>query len=429
MTHSIFALSSGAPPAAIAIVRISGPHAADAVRALAGRLPRPRQASLARLCDPADGAVLDQALVLWFPGPATATGEDLVELHLHGGRAVVARVLQVLGGLEGLMPAEPGAFTRRAFENGRMDLAEAEGLSDLLFAETELQRMSAMAMAEGGLSARVRAWQEQLLGISARVEALLDFSDEDDVDEDMGVAATLSAEIAALSAEIETFLNRPSAERLRDGIRVALAGPPNAGKSTLLNALAGREAAIVSARPGTTRDIIEVPIALAGRPFVFSDTAGLHDATSDEIEIIGMDRARAVIEQSDILLWLDEASASPAPDKTIRIHAQADREGRGVAPADADIAISARTGAGMDALVDQLTARADALLPRPGELALNARQRSLLAACCATLEGSADLLILAENLRYARGALDRLTGRAGTEDMLDALFGRFCIGK
>ncbi|RJF93718.1 tRNA uridine-5-carboxymethylaminomethyl(34) synthesis GTPase MnmE [Sphingomonas cavernae] len=429
MTDTIYALSSGQSPAAVAIIRISGPAAASTLKALAGRVPKSRRATLQRLTDPASGDVLDHALTLWFDGPATATGEDLAELHLHGGRAVVARVLRTLAALPGLKPAEPGAFTRRAFENGRIDLAEAEGLADLLFAETELQRLSAIAMAEGGLSTQVVMWQDKLLGLSARTEALLDFSDEDDVDEDAGAATALSAEIAAMAAEVRAFLARPSGERLRDGIRVALAGPPNVGKSTLLNALAGREAAIVSPRAGTTRDVIEVPLALAGRPYVFVDTAGLHAGSGDEIEAIGMERARRVIAKSDIILWLDEQSASPAPERTITVHARADVAGREVAPSSADLAVSAATGEGMDRLVGMLTARADALLPRPGELALNTRQRDLLADCVESLVGDADLLITAENLRRARGALDRLTGRAGTEDMLDALFGRFCIGK
>lgn len=429
MSDTIYALSSGQPPAAVAIIRISGPKASTALLALAGRVPKSRRATLARLVDPEAGEVLDHALVLWFEGPATATGEDLAELHLHGGRAVVARMLKTLAALPGLAPAAPGAFTRRAFENGRIDLAEAEGLADLLFAETELQRLSALAMAEGGLSAHVATWQDVLLSLSARAEALLDFSDEGDVVEDRGAAAMLSNEIAALRCEISDLLGRPTGERLRDGIRVALAGPPNAGKSTLLNALAGREAAIVSPRAGTTRDVIEVPLALAGRPYVFVDTAGLHGGSGDEIEAIGMDRARNVIAKSDIILWLGETNASPEPGRTITVHARADLPGRELVPTGADIALSAVTGAGMDRLVAMLTDRADELLPRPGDLALNMRQRDLLGECADALIGHDDLLITAENLRRARGALDRLTGRAGTEDMLDALFGRFCIGK
>ena len=429
MTGTIFALSSGQPPAAVAIVRISGPRAGPALECLSGRLPLQRRATLARLADPLTGEGLDQALILWFPGPSSATGEDLAELHLHGGRAVVARVMKSLSGIDGLMPAEPGAFTRRAFENGRIDLAEAEGLSDLLFAETEWQRRSALAMAEGGLSAEVRGWQADLLNLSAAVEALLDFADEGDVEDGGETVAALNAKVAALGAHIRSMLARPSGERLRDGIRVVLAGPPNAGKSTLLNALAGREAAIVSPRPGTTRDTIEVPLGLAGRPFLFIDTAGLHEGTGDEIEAIGMDRAQAAIASADIILWLDETSDSPMPERTILIHPRADMEGRAMSPNGDMISVSAVNGAGLDSLVNAILERADALLPRIGEIALNARQRALLTACIDALLPNDDLLILAENLRIARGQLDRLTGRAGTEDMLDALFGKFCIGK
>jgi tRNA modification GTPase len=427
---TIYALSSGAPPAALAVVRISGANAGPALRALAGRLPVPRRAGLATLRDPANGEALDQALILWFPGPASATGEDLAELHLHGGRAVVARVLSALVGIDGLMPAGPGDFTRRAFENGRIDLAEAEGLSDLLFAETELQRRSALAVAGGALSAQVAEWQDRLLVISAQVEALLDFSDEDDVTgpED----GRLQNDVAVLAREIDDWLARPSGERLRDGVRVALAGPPNAGKSTLLNALAGREAAIVSPRAGTTRDVIEVPLALAGRPFVLIDMAGLHEGTGDEIEAVGIERARQVVAESDIILWLGDEAADPTFDsaRTIRVHARADLPGRDMELGGA-VSVSAIRGTGLSTLIDALVARADMMLPRPGEIALNRRQRDMLAECRSAL-GSVfftDLLLLAESLRLSRMALDRLTGRAGTEQMLDALFGRFCIGK
>ncbi len=427
---TIYALSSGGPPAALAVIRISGTGAGAALTALAGRLPQPRRATLATLTDPADGDALDRALILWFPGPGSATGEDLVELHLHGGRAVVARTLSALAMIDGLVPAGPGDFTRRAFENGRIDLAEAEGLSDLLFAETELQRRSALAVAGGVLSAQVGRWQDRLLAISAQVEALLDFADEDDV---VGPEeGRLQHEIETLAGEIGGWLARPTAERLREGVRVALAGPPNAGKSTLLNALAGREAAIVSPRAGTTRDVIEVPLALAGRPFLLIDMAGLHVGTGDEIEAIGIERARGVIAESDIILWLGDEAPDDAldPVRVVRLHARADLPGRDAEQGFVGIPVSAATGAGLDALVDMLIKRADAVLPRPGDVALNRRQREALEQCrSALLDPIDDLLLFAESLRLARLALDRLTGRAGTEQMLDALFGRFCIGK
>ena len=423
---TIFALSSGLPPAAIAVVRISGPQAAAAIRALAGKLPPPRRASMRILRDPEGGGDLDQALILWFPGPATATGEDLAELHLHGGRAVVHAVLAVLGRLPGMREALPGEFTRRAFENGRIDLSEAEGLADLLFAETEAQRRSAIAMAEGHFSRRVAAWQTELLTISALVEAELDFSDEDDVPD--GAVEKVGAMLADLRDQLTVELERPSAERLRDGVRVVLAGPPNAGKSTLLNALAGRDAAIVSPIAGTTRDRIEVPVAMAGLPFLFMDTAGLRGEGADEIEGIGIGLARRAMDEADILLWLGSPGECPDDPRAIRLAPKCDMAaGEGQA-----IAVSALTGEGMDALRSLLVARARDLLPRDGEYALNKRQRGALARLRDELKaalGSNDYLVVAEHLRAARGALDAVTGRASTEDMLDALFGSFCIGK
>lgn len=425
---TIFALSSGQPPAGIAVVRISGPGAGAALSALAGELPPARRATLRWLRDPADGAALDRGLILWFPGPATVTGEDLAELHLHGGRSVVAAVAVALARLPGLRGAEPGEFTRRAFENGRIDLAEAEGLADLLAAETEAQRRNALAMASGELSRAVERWRGELLGASARVEAILDFSDEDDVAVDDGGAREAALRIAH---EIEQRLARPSAERLRDGIRVVLAGPPNAGKSTLLNALVGREAAITAPTAGTTRDVIEAPVAIDGRAFLFSDTAGLRES-EEAVERIGVERARTALAGADIILWLDAAAFCPDRDRSIIVHARADVAGREMPAEGSDVAVSAVSGAGLAELVDMIGKRAAALLPGEGELALNRRQRDLLAECAAALrlaETTDDLLLIAEANRLARGALDRLTGRAGVEDMLDALFGAFCIGK
>lgn len=422
---TIHALSSGLPPAAIAVVRISGPDAFAAVQALAGRLPPPRRASMRTLRDPRSGDPLDQALVLLFPGPGSATGEDLAELHLHGGRAVVRAVLDALAGMPGQREAMPGEFTRRAFENGRIDLSEAEGLADLLFAETEAQRRSAIAMADGHFSRRVAAWQGDLLGIAALVEAELDFSDEDDVPGD--AAGEVAKRLGALRDALAAELCSPSAERLRDGIRVVLAGPPNAGKSTLLNALAGRDAAIVSPIAGTTRDRIEAPVAIAGVPFLFTDTAGLRGEGMDEIEHIGIGLARRAMQDADIILWLGEPDECPDDPRAVQLHARADLRGGGQG-----LRVSALTGEGMDALRALLLERAGELLPRDGEYALNKRQREALARVQVELdEGAAatDYLILAEHLRAARSAFDAVTGRAGTEDMLDTLFGSFCIGK
>jgi tRNA modification GTPase len=427
MNDTIFALSSGAPPAGIAVIRVSGPDARAALEALAGRVPPPRTASLALLTDPQDAAPLDRALILWLPGPATVTGEDLVELHCHGGRAVVAAVEAALGAMPGLRRAEAGEFTRRAFTHGRMDLNAVEGLADLLAAETQQQRRAALIMAEGHFSRRIEGWRATLLDLSAMAEAALDFSDEDDVP-DAAIEARIGDGISALAQDVTAILAAPSAERLRDGVRVVLAGPPNAGKSTLLNALVGRDAAIVSAIAGTTRDRIEVPAAIGGVAFLFTDTAGLRDETRDAIEAIGIDRARSALAAADIILWLGDAADVPRDDALL-IAAQCDRAEEGDRPG---LCLSAQTGDGMAGLVALLLERAAALLPGEGDYALHDRQRQRVRHIAAFLDSAAsarDLLILAEELRQARREIEALTGQAGTEDMLDRLFAGFCIGK
>jgi tRNA modification GTPase len=411
------------PPSAIAVMRISGPDADAALNALTTmRLPEPRYAALRTLR--AGDQLLDSALVIRFPGPNSATGEDLVELHLHGGRATIAAVSAALAQIPGLRPAEPGEFTRRAFENGRMDLSEAEGLSDLLAAETEHQRRSAMAMASGGLSRIVEGLRGELLTASARVEAAIDFADEDDVSPWPERATVLNT----TTAQIAVLLANPPAERLRDGVRIAIAGPPNAGKSTLINRLVSRDAAITSPIAGTTRDVIEVPVQLRGLPLVFIDTAGLRGETDDSIEAIGIARAEAIVAEADLVLWLDEGAA-PDRDGVIAIRAKADLKDE---TNDARLAVSALTGVGMPALIDTIVVASKSVLPPPDAIALNARQRACLsevAAECIAAADTEDLILSAEHLRRARLSLDRLTGRAGVEDMLDALFGTFCIGK
>ena len=413
------------------MVRVSGPAAGAALVALAGKLPPPRRAVL-RSLRAADDGVLDRALILWLPGPGSATGEDMAELHLHGGRAVVAAVLAELTKVDGLRPAQTGEFTRRALDHGRIDLAEAEGLADLLTAETESQRRQAMLAAGGHVSAQMAAWQARLLHLSAQVEAALDFADEGDVAAEDAVLAQIAYATADLHAEFQAWLARPAAERIRDGLSIVIAGPPNAGKSTLINALAQREAAIVSPLAGTTRDIVEVPLALDGIAMRFADTAGLRDAGGDAIEAIGIDRAAAAVAAADILLWLGTAADCPAHPRAIRVSAQSDR--RAVDPA-ADLSLSAQTGAGMAELHAAIVARARGLLPVEGEAALHARQRAALSEAAEWLDvandsaEARDAVLLGERLRLARGALDRITGRSGVEDMLDALFGRFCIGK
>jgi tRNA modification GTPase len=374
-----------------------------------------------------DGDLLDRALVLRFPGPASATGEDLVELHLHGGRAVVSGVLAALQRADGLRAATPGEFTRRAFENGRIDLTEAEGLADLLEAETRSQRDAALALASGSLSRRVEGWQSRLLALSAGLEAMLDFSDEGDVGEAM--PAGWSEELAALGRELEGALKAPPVERLREGVRAVIAGPPNAGKSSLLNALTGREAAITSAVPGTTRDLVEAPTAIAGTPFLLIDTAGLRESI-DEVEAIGVERARDALASADMVLWLGDVAGSVPDARFILIESKCDlAPGAGKRGA---LRVSARTGEGLDSLVSLLVDRARSLLPGEGEVALNARHRAALAMVLEYLQSASeagDPLIAAEWLRLARGALDAVTGRAGVENMLDALFARFCVGK
>ena len=426
------------PPAAIAVVRVSGPQADGALRQLAGRLPSARRATLAEL-KTVEGEPLDRALILWFPGPATATGEDLAELHLHGGRAVVAAVEAALGALPGLRRAEAGEFTRRAFLNGRIDLAEAEGLADLLAAETESQRVQALGLASGHVSRAVAGWQDRLLTLMAGAEAELNFADEDDVEVGEVVTLKLIAGMTDLAHELEEWLARPAAEAIAEGLSVVIAGPPNAGKSTLINALARRELAIVSPVAGTTRDVIETPLALDGIAMRFSDTAGLRAESTDDIEMIGIDRAKAAVEGADILLWLGAPTDVPDHPRAILIAAQADRwRGDAAVEAEAancDLMLSAATGEGMDRLHRMIVEMARTLLPREGEAALRQRQRAALGEAhdwlriAAGSREASDLILLAERLRLASSALDQITGRAGVEDMLDALFGRFCIGK
>ncbi|MFA6116525.1 MAG: tRNA uridine-5-carboxymethylaminomethyl(34) synthesis GTPase MnmE [Sphingomonas sp.] len=425
--ETIFAVSSGAPPAAIAIIRLSGEGAFAAARALAGTLPQSRHAAL-RALRGSGGLLLDRALVLAFPGPDSATGEDLVELHVHGGRAVVQAVEAALAALPRMRRAEPGEFTRRALANGRIDLTEAEGLGDLLAAETEGQRRAALAVAEGAIRRRAEGWTDRLLALAAQVEAQLDFAEEDEVDQ--AAPPAFAMEALALADEIATLLAVPPVERLRDGLRVVIAGPPNSGKSTLLNVLAERDAAIVSPISGTTRDRIEAPVVRDGIAYVLTDTAGLLEETPDPIERIGIARAEEAMRSADLILWLGDDEA-PQPG-AIRIHARADIAARAVVPSGADLAVSAATGEGVPALWSLLRDHAAMLLPREDAVAVNRRQRDLLVLCTDSLRaasGQRDPIVFAEELRLAMKALDRLVGRSDVEAMLDALFTRFCLGK
>ena len=423
MSDTIVALSSGRPPAAIGVIRTSGPRAKAAAEQLAGQLPPPRLATLRTLRHPASGTDLDTALLLRFDGPSSATGEDIVEYQCHGGRAVVAAIVDALTSLPGLRLAEPGEFTRRALANGRLDLTEAEGLADLLEAETESQRRVALALAGGALSRQIEAWQQQILTLSARAEAAIDYvGDEDETATD---TAELRRDAVVLVAELDQWLARPRAERLKDGIRVVVAGPPNAGKSSLVNALAGSDRAIVTALPGTTRDSIEVPLSVDGVPLLLVDTAGLRD-TSDPVEAIGVDRARIETQRAEILLWLGDEQYAPHHSGLVMVRSKSDIEPH----AKTGINVSAVSGAGLHQLLAEISARAASLLPAEGEVALNLRQATALEEVKTLLaRAPANLLLFAETLRQTRAAMDRLTGRAGVEDAIDALFSRFCLGK
>jgi len=478
---TIFALSSGRPPAAIAVVRISGPRAGEALKRLSGKIPERRKAALVRVRDPQTNEPIDEALALWFPAPHSETGEDTAELQLHGGRAVIAATLAALSHIEGLRPAEAGEFTRRAFEKGKLDLTAVEGLADLVMAETEGQRRQALRQMKGLLGIRAESWRDRLIRALALIEARIDFSDEADVATDLVTPALHAAR--ELAGEIEAALaDGHRGERLREGLVVAISGPPNAGKSTLLNRIARREAAIVSPYAGTTRDVIEVHLDLGGLPVTLLDTAGIRD-TDDPVEMEGVRRARERAAAADLVLWVVDASganaaASPSgtPVWVIRNKVDLIRRGdqrnesllrpdhkseatfmankpltsmvdqrltdapqRNKSKSDRNeriFSISAVTGEGVDALLAQLARHADSFLAgAEPALVTRARHRRALEDALAALRralkpelaGREDLL--AEELRLAARALGRLTGRVDVEDILDVIFRDFCIGK
>jgi len=422
--ETIFALSSGQPPAAVSLIRVTGPRGSKPGEAIADTLPEPRHAAVRALRHPQSGDLLDDALVLLFAAPASATGEDIVEFQCHGGRAVVDAVLAALGAIDGLRLAQPGEFTRRAFDNGRIDLTEAEGLADLIHAETESQRKAALGLAEGGLKRQIAEWQGKLLGLSAAAERAIEYDDEDEAAD-----PALAAGCAALAAELGTWLDRPRLVPLKSGLRVVVAGPPNAGKSSLINAIVGSDRVIVSDIPGTTRDFVEIPLALEGVPIILTDTAGLRDS-AERVEAEGIARARSLVESADILLWLGDPVDMPGHPDAIAVHAKSDLPER-PAPS-ASLATSAVTGAGIRDLLEAVAERGKALLPAEGAIAINRRQAAELEGARHALVDAAavpDTILVAENLRSARAAFDRITGRAGVEDLLDALFSRFCLGK
>ena len=421
--ETIYALSSGAPPAAIAVMRISGPDAQAATATLAGRLPPPRRAGV-RTLRSSDSTALDRALVLVFPGPNSATGEDLVELHLHGGRAVVAAVAAALAVQPRVRRAMPGEFTRRALMNGRIDLNQAEGLADLLEAETEDQRRAALARSDGIVGRTLSRWMSALSDAAAMIEAVIDYDEEADVSADHTEA--WRAMINGTHDEMVALLAQPSVERLRDGMLVVLAGPPNAGKSSLFNALLGRDAAIVTPLAGTTRDVIEAQVVRGGIPYRLCDTAGLTDDTTDMVEQIGIDRARALSARADVILWLGEPDA--APPGAVRVAAKADVVVNGVG----DIVVSTRSIETIERLWGLLAHKARELLSFTSDVAIAEAQRTVVKDVSDLLGAAlreADALISAEDLRVARRLLGGLVGQDPTEAMLDALFGRFCLGK
>jgi len=438
--QTIFAMSSGRPPSAIAIVRVSGPQAGPALTALGGKIPPARTATRVLLRD-ADGQPLDDAVVLWFPGPASATGEDVAEFHVHGGRAVLASIFAGLASLENMRAAEPGEFTRRAFENGKLDLTEAEGLDDLIHADTDRQRRQALRQLKGLLGDRARDWRARIIEASALIEAGIDFSDEGDVPAELIVPAL--GKIRTLLEEIEKVLAaQGQSERLRDGLVVAIAGPPNVGKSTLMNQLARREVAIVSPHAGTTRDVIEVQLDLDGYPVTVIDTAGIRE-TDDPVEQEGVRRARARAAEADLVLWLADAAnekvehSGPTPVWLVRNKIDLDEASRPMADTAIRTGfwISAKSGDGVPELIAGLVGFAEGYFGAT-EVGLisRARQRQLLQETASSLHRSMDVAeegeeLAAEELRVAAHSLGRLLGRVDVEDILDVIFREFCVGK
>jgi len=437
--RTIFALASGAGLSGVAVIRISGPGACGALELLTGRECSPPRRAARRKFVGQSGDVLDDGLVIWFPGPQSFTGEDVAELHIHGGVATVDAVLDALAAMEGLRLAEPGEFTRRAFDNGKLDLTGVEALSDLISAETDAQRRQALRQLDGAFGARCDDWRNRLIEVLARLEAWIDFPEED-------LPETLFSEtkhqIQDVSRETLQYLDdQRVGERIREGLKIAILGPPNAGKSSLLNLLAGREAAIVSDQAGTTRDIIEVRCGIAGVPVTFSDSAGLRQ-TSDAIEEEGVRRAEALAASADFCLLLEAPDCPPvdragilsasrkSEEEFLFIRNKSDINER---ETGSGIRVSLRTGDYVEEFLAVLEKRVEGLLPQTGSAPLTRRRhREALEDCAAALgraaEGS-EIELIAEDVRQAARSLGRITGRVDVEDVLDRLFGEFCIGK
>ncbi len=439
VTDTIYALSSGGLPSGVAVIRISGPHTRSAVERLCGSVPAPRQASLRSIRN-RNNDVLDEGLVLYFAAPASFTGEDCAELQIHGGRAVVDAVLTELSAIPRLKHAEAGEFSRRAFHNGKLDLVEIEGLADLIAAETEMQRRLAQEHSSGHLSALYQGWARRLIHARAMIEAELDFADEDDVPG--SVAASIWVDMRALRTEIDSHLaGAGTAEIIRDGLKIVIAGEPNAGKSSLLNCLARRDVAIVTDIAGTTRDVLSVDLSLAGFSVRLFDTAGLR-LTDDVVEKEGVRRAYVTLEQADLVLLLADApggfpelAGRDAAKPVIRIGTKIDRDAVLWDKAAADVLISTKTGAGIDRLIEQLKSHLPDL---SGHTALSLPSRKRHVSCLEQARDAIDfslaqsnrgLDIQAEYLRQAGDALGRITGRVDVEDLLDVIFSEFCIGK
>lgn len=429
---TIVALSSGAGRAGVAVVRVSGDRVRFALETIAGSVPEARRATYQAVRDPS-GAIIDHGLVLFFPAPASFTGEDVAEFHIHGSRAVLARLLSVLTSLPGLRLAEAGEFTRRAFEAGKLDLAAVEGLADLIDSETEWQRKQALRQMEGALGQAAGEWRSALIKAMTLLEAEIDFSDEGDVGGPLINEAVITARgvLGSLRVALGSFV---AGERVREGFVVVLAGPPNAGKSSLLNALARRDVAIVSPIAGTTRDAIEVRLDLGGIPVVLVDTAGLRDS-GDEIEAEGVRRARQRAAHADLVLLLQSLDSIPERSGLGSIEiAVTTKIDLGGSARPGEIAVSALTGAGLPELIDLIASRLSKLGQAEPALVTRERQRVAVADAAAAIERAATLPheqpeLIAEELRLAVRALERLIGKVDVEDVLDSLFSGFCIGK
>lgn len=438
---TIFAPATAPGRAGVAVLRLSGPRALDAARGLAGRLPPPRRLSRAVLRHPATGEALDDALIVMFPGPGSFTGEDVAELHVHGGRAVTVALAAVLGAMPGLRPAEPGEFSRRAFLNDKLDLSAAEGILDLVDAETDAQRRQALRQLDGGLAARIEVWRDRLIAAMARLEAWIDFPDED---LPCGVIGQIDGDLTELSTTLTDELSRSRrAERLREGLRMTIVGPPNAGKSSLLNWLSQRDVAIVSTTAGTTRDVLEVHLDLGGYPVTVVDTAGLRE-TADSLEAEGVRRALRQAEVADLRVLMVDAAEGPAgraamadriDENTLAVVNKIDLDPS--PPPDPWIGISLKTSSGLGALVRRLERMVEARLDVGTTPALTRdRHRAAVADALDAIDrarqGLADVAPLelpAEDLRLAARALGRIAGRVDVEDLLDRIFAEFCLGK